>query len=63
MSKPRRGRTAALTAAQRALELSRTETTVYHLSGRTTRPYFRPPRGDVDAGVLRDGGATATGRW
>ena len=43
-----------LTAAQRALELSRTETTVYHLSGRTTRPYFRPPYGDVDPGVQQD---------
>ena len=43
-----------LTAAQRALELSRTETTVYHLAGRTTRPYFRPPYGDIDAGVQQD---------
>ncbi len=43
-----------LTAAQRALELSRTETTVYHLAGRTTRPYFRPPYGDLDPGVQQD---------
>jgi peptidoglycan/xylan/chitin deacetylase (PgdA/CDA1 family) len=45
---------APLTAAQRGLELSRTETTVYHLAGRTTRPYFRPPYGDLDAGVQQD---------
>lgn len=43
-----------LTAAQRALELSRTETTVYHLTGRSTLPYLRPPYGDVDATVEAD---------
>lgn len=53
--------TAALTAAERALELSRTETTVYHLSGRTTRPYFRPPYGDINDGVLRDAAADGYG--
>jgi peptidoglycan/xylan/chitin deacetylase (PgdA/CDA1 family) len=46
-----------LTAGERALELSRTETTVYHLAQRTTRPYFRPPYGDIDPGVQRDVGA------
>lgn len=46
--------TAPLSAEERALELSRTETTVYHLTGRTTRPYFRPPYGDIDDSVLRD---------
>lgn len=45
---------APLTAEERALELSRTEVTVYHLSQRSTRPYFRPPYGDVDASVERD---------
>jgi len=49
--------TAPLTRDQRALELSRTEVTVYHLSGRSTRPYFRPPYGDVDASVQRDAAA------
>lgn len=43
-----------LTAEQRALELSRTEVTVYHLSQRSTRPYFRPPYGDIDASVQGD---------
>lgn len=47
----------ALTADARALELQRTETTIYHLTGRSTIPYFRPPFGDYDAGVLRDVGA------
>ncbi len=53
--------TKALTAAERESELSRTETTVYHLSGRTTRPYFRPPYGDIDESVLRDAGADGYG--
>jgi peptidoglycan/xylan/chitin deacetylase (PgdA/CDA1 family) len=53
--------TAALTAAERESELSRTETTVYHISGRTTRPYFRPPYGDIDDSVLRDAGAEGYG--
>jgi peptidoglycan/xylan/chitin deacetylase (PgdA/CDA1 family) len=43
-----------LNAKDRSLEISRTETTVYHLAGRTTRPYFRPPYGDIDASVQRD---------
>ena len=52
---------AALTAEQRALELSRTEGTVYHLSQRSTRPYFRPPYGDIDASVQRDAAAAGYG--
>ena len=43
-----------LTAEERALQVSRTETTVYHLSQRTTRPYFRPPYGDLDESVRHD---------
>ncbi len=43
-----------LTAAERTLELSRTEVTVYHLTQRSTRPYWRPPYGDVDAGAQQD---------
>jgi peptidoglycan-N-acetylglucosamine deacetylase len=46
--------TPPLSPADRALELSRTETTVYHLTGRSTLPYFRPPFGDLDAGVQAD---------
>jgi peptidoglycan/xylan/chitin deacetylase (PgdA/CDA1 family) len=50
--------TPPLTAGERALELSRTETTVFRMSSRSTRPYFRPPYGDVDDSVLRDASAT-----
>jgi len=45
---------APLTAGERSLELSRTETTIYHLTGRSTLPYFRPPYGDIDASVQAD---------
>jgi peptidoglycan/xylan/chitin deacetylase (PgdA/CDA1 family) len=43
-----------LTSEQRALELSRTEVTVYRYTTRSTRPLFRPPYGDYDESVLRD---------
>lgn len=58
--------TPPLTAEQRALELSRTEVTVYHLSGHSTRPYWRPPYGDVDESARRDAAAagyTITVMW
>jgi len=44
----------ALTPAERALELRRTETTVYRITGRSTRPYMRPPYGDIDAAMPAD---------
>jgi peptidoglycan/xylan/chitin deacetylase (PgdA/CDA1 family) len=47
----------ALTFEERSLELSRTETTVFRLTNRSTRPWFRPPYGDLDASVERDVGA------
>jgi peptidoglycan/xylan/chitin deacetylase (PgdA/CDA1 family) len=43
-----------LSFEERSLELSRTETTVFRHTGRSTRPYFRPPYGDLDASVERD---------
>ena len=43
-----------LTSDERTLELQRTETTVYRLANRTTRPFFFPPHGDIDASVLAD---------
>ena len=43
-----------LSTEQRTLEISRTETTIYHLTGRSTRPYFRPPYGDLDESVRAD---------
>lgn len=39
---------APLTAADRRLELQRTETTVYRISNRSTRGFFHPPYGDID---------------
>lgn len=48
--------TPPLTSAERALELSRTETTVFRMSSRSTRPFFAPPFGDYDGSVLEDAG-------
>lgn len=52
-------RTGALPAAQRIQELDRTEALVAELTGKTTKPWFRPPFGDrdpsVDAEVAADG--------
>jgi peptidoglycan/xylan/chitin deacetylase (PgdA/CDA1 family) len=53
--------TPPLTAEARALELSRVETTVYRLTSRSTRPYFRPPFGDIDESVRRDVAAAGFG--
>jgi len=53
--------TPPLTAEARELELSRVETTVYRLTSRSTRPYFRPPFGDIDASVQRDAAAAGFG--
>ncbi|MBI5289817.1 MAG: polysaccharide deacetylase family protein [Chloroflexi bacterium] len=50
-----------LTPDERALELSRAEVTVYRYTSRSTKPYFRPPYGDIDAGVLRDAAASGYG--
>lgn len=46
-----------LTAAERALQLSRTEVTVERYTSRPTKPYFRPPFGDYDESVRRDAAA------
>jgi peptidoglycan/xylan/chitin deacetylase (PgdA/CDA1 family) len=43
-----------LSSAERQLELQRTEELLQSLSGRPTKPYFRPPYGDLDEGVLRE---------
>jgi peptidoglycan/xylan/chitin deacetylase (PgdA/CDA1 family) len=39
---------------ERRLELDRTEEFLVELTGKSTRPYFRPPYGDLDAGALKD---------
>ncbi len=49
--------TRPLTTAQRNAELSRAESAVAAAGGPSMKPWFRPPYGDLDAGVLRDAGA------
>jgi len=43
-----------LTREQRFDELTRTEDLIKSLTGVSTKPFFRPPYGDYDAGVNRD---------
>lgn len=45
--------TAPLTAAQRAWEVKQAEQIIHRLTGKSTRPYFRPPFGDSDPAMLR----------
>lgn len=54
--------TRPLTAAQRAAELSGAEAAVAAVGGPRMAPWFRPPYGDLDDGVLRDVGAAGY-RW
>jgi peptidoglycan/xylan/chitin deacetylase (PgdA/CDA1 family) len=44
--------TAPLTAQQRTWEIRRTESVVRRITGKSTKPYFRPPFGDYDAATL-----------
>lgn len=41
-------------AEARARELDLTERAVQRIAGATTKPYFRPPYGDIDASVIED---------
>ncbi len=50
-------RTSAMSPARRTDELVRTDNRIKSLTGQSTKPYFRPPYGDYDNGVLRDIGA------
>ena len=45
---------APLTYSQRASEIRSTEAAIKEISGRNTRPFFRPPYGDHDRSVLVD---------
>jgi peptidoglycan/xylan/chitin deacetylase (PgdA/CDA1 family) len=54
--------TAPLTTAQRTAELRDAERAVAAAGGGSMAPWFRPPYGDSDAGVLRDVGAAGY-RW
>lgn len=47
----------AMTPARRTEELVRTDNLIRKLTGVSARPYFRPPYGDHNSGVLRDIGA------
>lgn len=51
----------ALNATQRRNELERAEQIILGLTGKTTKPLFRPPYGDYDASVNRDVGALGYG--
>jgi peptidoglycan/xylan/chitin deacetylase (PgdA/CDA1 family) len=46
-----------LTTSARQADLAKAEATLKALTGRTTKPFFRPPYGDSDASVLADVGA------
>jgi len=43
-----------LSVSERHLELDRTEEFLVELTGRTTRPFFRPPYGERNEGVYKD---------
>lgn len=43
---------APLTYAQRGWEISQTDRVIRRITGRSTKPYFRPPFGDYDAATL-----------
>ncbi len=43
---------APLTQQQRTWEIRRTESVVRKITGKSTRPYFRPPYGDYDTATL-----------
>jgi peptidoglycan/xylan/chitin deacetylase (PgdA/CDA1 family) len=48
---------APLTKEERWEQLDRTESILKHLTGGSTKPYFRPPYGDYDQSVNTDLGA------
>ena len=43
-----------LGVAERRMDLDRTEELLVGMTGKTTKPLFRPPYGDLDGGVLKD---------
>jgi peptidoglycan/xylan/chitin deacetylase (PgdA/CDA1 family) len=42
-----------LTEQQRAWEITHADAIIRHITGHTTKPFFRPPYGDYDAATLR----------
>ncbi len=53
--------TVARTASDRHAQLARTERAIEASGGQIPRPYFRPPFGDYDSGVLEDVGTAGYG--
>lgn len=51
-----------LTTGERHADLCAADAALSALIGRSTMPYWRPPHGDVDAGVLADAGAIGYSR-
>jgi peptidoglycan/xylan/chitin deacetylase (PgdA/CDA1 family) len=49
-----------ISPASRLAQLEANETILRSITGKGSKPYWRPPYGDIDAGVLRDVGA---GGW
>ena len=47
-------RTRPLAVGERRLQLDRTDELLREMAGRSTRPLFRPPYGDLNEGVLKD---------
>jgi peptidoglycan/xylan/chitin deacetylase (PgdA/CDA1 family) len=54
--------TGALSPAKRLSQLAANESRIRSVTGVSTKPFWRPPYGDVDAGVLRDVGAASYGK-
>ena len=52
----------SLSPARRTEELVATNNKIVSLTGKTTKPYFRPPYGDYNSSVLRDIGANGYSR-
>jgi peptidoglycan/xylan/chitin deacetylase (PgdA/CDA1 family) len=46
--------TPALSAAERAAQLEQADTSIAAITGNSTRPWFRPPYGDIDKATLLD---------
>jgi peptidoglycan/xylan/chitin deacetylase (PgdA/CDA1 family) len=46
--------TSALTSAERTAQLAGAETAIVAATGRSSKPWFRPPYGDIDASTPRD---------
>jgi peptidoglycan/xylan/chitin deacetylase (PgdA/CDA1 family) len=45
-------RTVALTQSQRVWEITQADRVIRSITGRSTKPYFRPPYGDLDPAML-----------